>query len=48
MTKSERQWRDVLGVMKIQQGALDVDYLREWAEHLGVSDLLERALEEMA
>lgn len=44
---SERQWRDILGVMKTQGEALDVAYLRRWAEQLNVSDLLERALEEM-
>jgi hypothetical protein len=42
---SERQWRDVLGVLKVQAGALDLDYLRRWALELGVADLLERALE---
>jgi len=44
---SERQWRDVLGVMKTQQGILDVVYLREWAGRLEVADLLAQALEEM-
>jgi hypothetical protein len=41
---SERQWRDVLGVLKTRAGALDIDYLRKWAKELKVSDLLERAL----
>ena len=40
---SERQWRDVLGVLKTQGARLDVAYLRTWAEGLGVLDLLERA-----
>jgi hypothetical protein len=40
---SERQWLDVLGVLKVQQGALDRDYLRHWSRELGVADLLERA-----
>lgn len=43
---SERQWRDVLGVIKIQADKLDEVYLRRWARILNVSDLLERALEE--
>lgn len=40
---SDRQWRDILGVMKVQSGALDFDYLRRWARLLKVDDLLERA-----
>jgi hypothetical protein len=43
---SERQWRDVLGILKIQAGNLDLSYLRQWAKELNVSDLLERALTE--
>ena len=43
---SDRQWRDILGVLKTRQGALDLDYLRKWALELKVSDLLERALSE--
>ncbi len=41
---SERQWRDVLGVLKGQAGRLDLAYLRRWAAPLGVAELLERAL----
>ena len=43
---SERQWRDVLGVMKVQADRLDLAYLRKWAAQLDVSDLLERAIKE--
>lgn len=43
---SERQWRDVLGVMKVRAGDLDLVYLRRWADELQVVDLLERALQE--
>jgi hypothetical protein len=43
---SDRQWRDILGVLKTHSGELDLDYLREWAGELNVSDLLERALKE--
>jgi hypothetical protein len=41
---SERQWRDILGVLKTRAGQLDLDYLRKWAAEINVSDLLERAL----
>lgn len=43
---SDRQWRDILGVMKTRAGELDLDYLRKWANELNVPDLLERALKE--
>ncbi len=43
---SERQWRDILGVLKVQAGRLDLDYLRRWAKELKVGDLLERALKQ--
>ena len=43
---SERQLTDVLGVLKVQRERLDLAYLREWAERLGVLDLLEGLLAE--
>lgn len=43
---SERQWRDVVGVLRTQAGSLDDAYLRAWAERLAVLDLLERAMRE--
>lgn len=41
---SERQWTDVVGIVRVMSGALDVEYLRRWAIPLGVEDLLERIL----
>jgi hypothetical protein len=41
---SDRQWRDILGVLKTRAGELELDYLRKWGGELHVSDLLERAL----
>lgn len=43
---SERQWRDVLGVVRVQAERLDDAYLGRWAEELGVRDLVARALAE--
>jgi len=41
---SERQWRDVLGILEVQGERLDFDYLHRWAEALNISDLLDSAL----
>lgn len=43
---SDRQWKDIQGVLKVQGIALNMDYLQRWAAVLDVSDLLERALSE--
>lgn len=43
---SDQQWRDVLGILKVQHGRLDDAYLRTWAARLDVVELLERALDE--
>lgn len=40
---SERQWRDVIGVLRIKRGLLDEAYLDRTAEAFGVRDLLDRA-----
>jgi hypothetical protein len=41
---SDRQWRDVLGILRISGPTLDREYLERWARQLGVSDLWQRAL----
>ena len=43
---SQRQWGDVLGILRVGGAALDVGYLRESARELLVEDLLDRALSE--
>jgi len=43
---SDRQWRDVLGVLKVQGHRLDCAYLARTATELGLSDLLARAFSE--
>ncbi len=40
---SERQWRDVVGIFKVQRQELDAEYLRRWAADLGLEELLQRA-----
>jgi hypothetical protein len=43
---SERQWGDLLGVLEVQQGRLDMDYLHQWAAQLQLEELLAKALSE--
>jgi len=43
---SDRQWRDILGIIRVQGSHLDRDYLTVNAPTLGVADLLTRALDE--
>ncbi|MBW4571156.1 MAG: hypothetical protein KME31_25025 [Tolypothrix carrinoi HA7290-LM1] len=44
--QSEKQWRDVLGILKLQAESLDYNYLAEWAEHLELVDTLSQAFTE--
>jgi len=41
---SQKQWRDVLGVLKVQGERVDLAYLNQWAVTLQLTDLLSGAL----
>jgi hypothetical protein len=41
---SEKQQRDILGVMKVQEDLLDLNYLRSWASQLDLSSRVEELL----
>jgi hypothetical protein len=43
---SDRQWRDVVTILRVQGDRLDQARMRDWAERLRVSDLLTRASRE--
>jgi len=43
---AEQQWRDVIGVLKVQANSLDREYLANWAAELEIADLLEKAWRE--
>lgn len=42
MGESERQFRDAVAVARVQSGSLDTEYLRRWAQELGVERELDR------
>lgn len=43
---SEQQWKDVLGVLKVQGDKLDSEYLKHWASRLNLSDLLNHSFDD--
>lgn len=42
---SERQWLDVIGVIKVQKDSLEKKYLERWSRKLGLSSLLKDAFD---
>lgn len=44
---SNTQWNDVRGILGTSRNSMDAEYLRTWAEKLGVADLLQKALEDV-
>lgn len=45
ITPSERQLGDAAGIVEVQQGKLDLPYMRHWAAQQSTSDLLEEVLQ---
>lgn len=45
---SDRQWRDVIGLLKVHWEEIDREYLREVAAEVGHTELLDRALQQAA
>jgi hypothetical protein len=43
----DQQWKDILGVLKVEAGRLDETYLDHWAAQLQVIDLLAKARREI-
>ena len=45
-SQPEKQWRDVLSIMKTQREGLEYNYLKEWKNKLGItSDYLQATIE---
>lgn len=44
---SEKQWQDVLGVLRVQKDQLGTEYLKKWADTLGVKALFDNAMSEI-
>jgi hypothetical protein len=44
---SSTQWRDVVGILGTSGENLDMQYLQDWAEKLGVTELLQKALHDV-
>jgi len=43
---SDRQWLDVIGVIKVQGDSLDKNYLKDWSQKLQILKLLNKAFNE--
>lgn len=43
---SDQQWKDVLGVLKVQGRKLDLEYLKYWASRLNLTELLSRSFDD--
>lgn len=45
---SDRQWRDVVGILRIHCESMDLDYLRVSASKIGLTDQVNEALQQAA
>ncbi len=45
--RSERQWGDLLGILRVQGDTLDQTYMDPWLERLGVRDLHQRLVSQV-
>lgn len=48
MGESERQFRDIVGILRVQGNQLDRNYIRHWASELGLTDVWEAILKRVA
>ncbi len=45
--RSERQWRDIVGILRVSSELIDREYLMRSATQAGVADLLTQAVNDM-
>jgi hypothetical protein len=45
-SRSDKQWRDILGILKVQQGKLNFVYLQQWVERFKLDEDWQRAMVE--
>lgn len=41
------QWNDVVGILGTSRDTLNLDYLKDWSEKLGLTEFLQKALDEV-
>jgi hypothetical protein len=46
ITPSDRQLKDIIGILTVSRDAIDFDYLHSWADEIGVAEILKPLLVE--